>query len=100
MGHAQAKYCKILVASLKDILKQALELYIPSKTFVFLHCWMLLKEVVQWQDYLVEVWLRQHLVISLLRMAKRNRPSAPLVVAEVDGVDGEEEVEILSNVKA
>ena len=97
-AYKQVYDCRVSGTLVEDVLEKALEYYQDRhpklQSFVYLHCWQLLKEVPRWWDLPFDVQKRTNTQEGLQKfgsMAKRKSPpvSAPTSGAEAGtGMDG------------
>lgn len=101
--------CRASSTSLEDVVEKALEFYRDrhpkQQSFLFLHCWQLLKDVPRWFDTPIDVQRRANTQDTLQKtasMSKRKSPptSAPEEGTGRDGNDiaaaSDEEVQVVA----
>jgi hypothetical protein len=110
--HDVAKFCgvyKQVLAlnesgmSAEDVLERSLELYKvkhPKQlSFVFLHCWLLLKDVPRWWDLPTDVQQRNtRKERTPVAMPKRSNAEVPTSASDADLMAEEDDVEIVDDI--
>jgi hypothetical protein len=90
--HNQVLSMKESGVSLEDLLERALQLYKlkhpKQHSFVFLHCWLILKDVPRWAETREECRIRQQ--VRAAPMPKRKMPPAAAIIIDSDGEGGAE----------
>jgi hypothetical protein len=90
--HNQVLSMKESRVSLEDLLERALQLYKlkhpKQHSFVFLHCWLILKDVPRWAETREECRIRQQ--VRAAPMPKRKMPPAAAIIIDSDGEGGAE----------
>jgi hypothetical protein len=90
--HNQVLNTKESGVSLDDLLERALQLYkvkhAKQHSFVFLHCWLILKDVPRWAETREECRLRQQIKVPAAPMPKRKTPPSVAIIIDSDGEVG------------
>lgn len=86
----------------KDVLERSLELYkvkhLKHLSFVFLHCWLILKDVPRWWDSPIDVQQRNtRKERTLVPMLKWSNSEVPTSIGNTDMMNKEDDVEIVDD---